>query len=370
MSIAQTKMTKRRYRVAVWGPGSVGMAAIRELLLLPEAELVSVLAYDKTKQGKDVGSLAGMKPVGVQVVTDVSQLVASKPECVIYAARDYGDRRSDQDIVTLLEAGINVVTVLAYQYPKLRGKTALRRIEEAARRGRATLFATGINPGFMFERLAMVMSGLSNAIEQIRLMEFLNCEAMPGAGTFLKLMGFGMKQVDRDATEQTAALVGSYLTQYLYFAAEKMGKHIERVERAEQHVNTDTAIVIPNVVTIDAGTVARVSYGWTAYSDGQPFLSTQSNWYVTEKMRPPQALGKGDDYWIIEIEGRPSTRVSVEVHGSLNRKHQVNPQNPSNLSYLVTVIPAIQAIPAVIAAEPGIMIVCTPEFHWKADLRS
>lgn len=359
--------TKRApYRVAVWGPGSVGVAAIRELLLLPETQLVSVLAYDKAKDKIDAGTLVGSKPAGVAVTTEVSQLLAAKPECVLYTARDYGDGRNEDDIVMLLKAGINVITVLAYQYPQMRGEAVVHRITEAAKAGGATFFATGINPGFMFDRLAMLMTGLSNDIEYMALSEFLNCEAMPGAGTFLQLMGFGMKQVDRETTERTAALVQSYLAQNLHFVAEKLGKKIERIEREDRHENATTDIVLPDVMTIKAGTVARLSFRWIAFSGDKPFLSVQSNWYVTERMRPPQVAGKADDYWVVEIEGRPSTRVSMEVCGSLDGRLKKNATNPSNLSYLVTAIPVIQAIPAVIAAAPGILTLEAPQFHWKA----
>ena len=43
------------YRVSVWGPGTVGLAAIRELILLPETELRSVLAHSDDKAGADAG---------------------------------------------------------------------------------------------------------------------------------------------------------------------------------------------------------------------------------------------------------------------------------------------------------------------------
>jgi len=370
MSTPDAKSIRPPYRVAVWGPGSAGLAAVREVILLPEMKLVSVLAYSESKRNVDAGTLAGKDPIGVPIITELSKLLSARPECVIYAARDYGDGRSIEDIVGLLEVGINVITVLAYQYPQLRGDTVVRRIEKAAQKGRATFFATGINPGFMFERLAMVMSGLSNDVRCIRLFEFLNCEHMPGAGTFLQLMGFGMHQVDTETTERTAALVQSYLTQYLYFAAEKLGKRIERVERKEAHANAPEDIVLPGIFTIRKGTVGRVSFGWTAYSDGKPFLVTQSNWYVTEKMRPAQAQGKVNEYWIVEVEGRPSTRVSIEMFGSVDTESSRHTDNASNLAYIGTIVPAIQAIPAVVAAAPGIMSIGAPQFHWKADLRS
>src|SRR5690348_17191300 len=109
------------YRVVVWGPGEIGQSAIREIIRLPETELVGVLAYSEEKNGVDVGTLIGSDPVGVMATTDPNAILALEPECVLYTARDFADHREDADLVMLLEAGINVVTVMAFQYPRARG---------------------------------------------------------------------------------------------------------------------------------------------------------------------------------------------------------------------------------------------------------
>lgn len=103
--------TQDAYRVAVWGPGSVGTAAIRELILLPETCLVAVFAYSKAKIGVDAGVLVGMQPIGVLTTGDTAVFLSAKPECVVYAARDFGDTRGEDDIAMLLEAGVNVISV-------------------------------------------------------------------------------------------------------------------------------------------------------------------------------------------------------------------------------------------------------------------
>lgn len=118
---------------------------------------------------------------------------------------------------------------------------AMQRLDAAARKGNATQFATGINPGVMFERMAMAATGLCNDVQHISLAECVNCESMLGAGEFLSIMGFGMETVNKESTERIAATVKNYLAQYLYFAAEKMGREIERIELwlSEYHFSED-----------------------------------------------------------------------------------------------------------------------------------
>src|SRR5262252_8805416 len=102
-----------KYRVAVAGPGG---CAIRELLRQPGMELAGVLAYSPSKEGVDAGELVGVGPTGVKATTDFDALARSDAQCVIYTARDFGDWRSDAEILRLLEAGKNVITPLPYHY--------------------------------------------------------------------------------------------------------------------------------------------------------------------------------------------------------------------------------------------------------------
>ena len=49
--------TQQPYKVIVWGPGYLGQACIKQPLQRPEFELVGVLAYSESKNGKDAGEL-------------------------------------------------------------------------------------------------------------------------------------------------------------------------------------------------------------------------------------------------------------------------------------------------------------------------
>ncbi|MEJ2458440.1 MAG: hypothetical protein P8Y58_09960 [Novosphingobium sp.] len=357
--------TPRKYHVAVWGPGSVGVAAIRDCLLIDNADLVGVLAYSPDKQGRDIGELVGFPATGTKVSATVEELLATRPECVLFAARDYGDLRADDDIATLLEAGVNVVSALPYQNLETVSPERFARLDAAGKKGGATLFGSGVNPGYMMERLALTLSGLSNGITGIRLREYINCTHMPGAATFLQLMGFGMQTVDAAQTEQVAALIQSYLQPTLQFAAEKMGVPIDRIERTDRHEVAPETMHLPEF-TIEKGGVALVSHKWTAYRGNTPFLSTHSTWFVTDAMRPPELKGL-DDCWIIEVDGRPSSRTIIELHGSPDRDGSNNPENPSNTSYLATMVPMVQSIPYVVDATPGVLTLDAPPMHWRAD---
>ena len=358
---------RKPYKAAVWGPGGLGAASIREINRLPETELVGVFAYSESKVGQDAGSLTGMDAIGVKATNQLQELIAAQPEVVIYTARDLGNFSGDADILALLEAGINVITPLPYHYLKVRGKDIEQQFIEAGKKGGATLHGCGITPGFFNERLAISMTSLSNDVEHIRMQEFFNAEDLAESAATLDLFGFGKSLEEVNANDAVAMMAENYLTQPIHYAADQLGVSIDRIERVNQHCATDNSIEIP-ATTVPAGTVGTLSYAWTAYVDGKPFYTTEVYWYLSEAMRP--AVATCDDFWVIEIEGRPSTRVTIESKASIKNDKKMFDNDPTPPGYYATVVNLVQSIPMVIEAEPGVKIPAMPEVHWKPDMRA
>ncbi|HEY3657355.1 MAG TPA: hypothetical protein VGL34_20475 [Steroidobacteraceae bacterium] len=357
---------RKPYRVAVAGPGGLGACAIREVSRLPEYDLTAVLAYSPSKNGVDAGELAGIGSTGVKATTDFAKFLSSDAECVIYTARDFGDWRSDEQILALLEAGKNVITPLPYHYLKARGPEIETRFIAAAKKGGATLHGSGITPGFYNERLALLMTGLSNDVKHIKFQEFFNAESLAGALETLQLFGFGAPLEQVEESPFAGMMAENYLKQPIVFYADKLGIKVDRIERKSQHRVAPVAIKTP-ATTIEAGTVGCVSYAWIAYSDGKPFYTTEVYWFLGDVMRPETA--KGNDFWTVEIEGRPSLKLSVESKASFAEDIYIRPDEPSPAGYTSTIVAITQAIPAVVAAAPGFLLPTLPQFYWKPDQR-
>jgi hypothetical protein len=355
------------YRVAVAGPGGLGLCAIRELQRLPEMQLVAVLAYSPDKNGKDAGELAGIGPIGVKATTDLDAFLATDVDCVLHCGRDFGDWRADTEILRMLEAGRNVITMLPYHYLRSRGREIEARFRKAAEAGGATLHGSGITPGFFNERMALLATGLSNDITSIRFQEFFNAEPLAGALETLQMFGFGAPLEQAEQNLAVAAMAENYLRQPILFAADQLGIELDRIERKAQHQVAPVTIRTP-ATTIEAGTVGTVSYAWTAYARGQPFYTSEVYWYLGDVMRP--AAASGNDFWTIEIEGRPSLRVTVAAQASYKDELYIRPEEPTPPGYIMTVVTMVQAIPVVVKAAPGLLLPALPQFHWKPDLRA
>src|ERR1700760_2150327 len=113
-------------RVAVWGPGSMGVIALRGVIDHPRLELVDLVVHSDAKAGRDAGELCGIDPVGVPATQDPAArdpaaLLAGDADVVVSAAAaNLRPADAIDDMVAILRAGKNVVScsVVPLGYPE------------------------------------------------------------------------------------------------------------------------------------------------------------------------------------------------------------------------------------------------------------
>jgi hypothetical protein len=213
----------------------------------------------------------------------------------------------------------------------------------------------------------MTATGLSNDIQHVSFAEYINIWPLAGQLEMLQMFGFGAPREVVEGNDAAAQLAENYLTQPIHFAADKLGLTIERIERKGNLAISSERIEAP-VMTIEAGTVGMVSYAWTGYVAGKPFYTTEVFWYLGDAMRPERCKG-ANDFWTIDIEGRPSFSIEVTAKASLERDTYIEPGEPVPPSYVATVVAMLQSVPVVVQATPGLLLPALPQFHWMPDQR-
>jgi hypothetical protein len=151
--------------------------------------------HSPEKVGRDAGVLAGGDPCGITVTDDMEALIALESDCVIYAAAGPEmDAAAVPDYLRFLEAGINVSTVTspALVYPPAFHRPWTEQLTRAAEVGGATLYASGIEPGFAGDFLPLVLATQSNQIRSIRTVELFLYDTYPVTFLMKDAMGFGM----------------------------------------------------------------------------------------------------------------------------------------------------------------------------------
>ena len=358
-------VTDRRYRVIFWGPGHVGGTALREALQRPEFEVVGALVYSASKDGRDIGELAGLDPIGVAATTSVEQILATPADAVVHAPQPALDETEMvEQVCQLLRSGKNVISVTSFFYPPRRGADVEQKLQAACREGGTSLHGTGIHPSFMLERLAATLSGLLTDVRHIELTEVVDCAHMLAASPIAReIVGWGFEPA-RITPDTLGALIPDRMYQdsisylgTLMFDAQPADIRIERDYRC---ITADARQQV-GPLTIEAGHALTIIHHHEGWIGDHMFCTTEEYWYLGRSNHPfPQMNGESN--YLIEITGSPADlRMQFDATSTM-------PDDIPVTTY-ITATPLLQAVIPVCKAAPGI-VYHQPSPHWARDLRA
>jgi len=338
-----------KIKVVQWTSGRVARQCMKAILSHPDLELVGMYAYSESKAGKDAGELVGLPPLGIRATNDINALIALKPDCVSYSPL----YPNVDDLVSLLEAGINVVTTSNFMTgwginvrEDRYGLNCRSRIEAAARKGNASIFGTGINPGHI-NCMAGVISAYCQRIRHIKITEsvdVINFAGDPNSDN----IGYGLPR-NSPGHEEMIRLETGVFGDALEVMAQMMGVTLDEIRCTVTFAYATEDISLPGRF-IAKGTVAGVRISWEGIVDGKPLLENLQIWTVGENIDPPWKVEHG---YLIDIQGDPNihNRMIPIPEGDLA---SMTLEDMNALGMRITALPSINAIPAVCKAEAGI----------------
>jgi hypothetical protein len=334
-------------RVVQWSTGGCGQIAVRAVAERPDLELVGVWVHDEAKNGRDAGALAGGAPLGVRATTDTEALLALRPDCIVYTAS--GESRPKEcvdDFVRLLEGGVNLVTtsVPGLVHPPAYDPDAVARLEAACRAGGASLYASGIEPGFAGDHLVLALATLTNRIRSIRTQEIFGYEHYPVAFTIFEVFGFG-KPLEHRCLMELPGVQASAWGPPVRMVADHLGAAgLEIRESYEKCVTPRRLEVAAGVV--EAGTVGAVRFETIGVVDGRDAIVIEHVNRLAPDLAQDWPTAPRDGTYRIQIEGDPSLACDLTL-GS--------PRDFSAQGMIATTMRVVNAIPYVCQATPGLM---------------
>ena len=348
-------------KVGVWGPGSMGVIALRAVIDHPELELVDLVVHSDAKVGRDAGELCGIDPVGVLASRDPDELLTGDADVVVYAAA--GNLRvleALDDMVRILRAGKDVVScsVVPLVFPDAVDAAFTGPLQDAALAGGSSFFTTGIDTGFANDVLPLALSGISRNIDAIRVTEMFNYATYPDHGAVYEILGFG-KPPEFAALASTPGVFTYGWGPVLHQLAAGLGVRIDNLAEDNERVATDVAFDTPTG-HIAAGTIAAMRSTLTGYVDGNPTFVVDHVTRMRDDIAPewpqpsiaiaPKDLGydgaSGRGAYRVEIEGSPSIRCELEL--AEHHDHDLGAR-------IAGASRMVNAIPAVFAAAPGLL---------------
>ena len=345
------------YRVIQWASGAMGKTCLRAVIDHPDLELAGLFVYGESKQGRDAGEIARRESTGVIATRCMDEILDIEADVVIHAPRiQFPYSAHNEDICRLLASGKNLITINGHSFPAYHGELYARKFEDACQKGGTTLYAAGLNPGFVVEKITAAATGICVDIDSISIREVYNCFEMPGYDYVFKLMGMGSDPDQRDLSAgPMAELFNGQFAELVCHLAHRLDVEIDRIE-PDHEVITTPGDIHAVAGLVPAGTVAATNWRWHAIVKGKRFITLSINWIMDDNL-PGY---KDFKHWSIQIRGKPGLDISMDL---------VEPEFTGTRTRAVQYGVAgsvINSIAGVCSADPGVRVspLFTP-FRWS-----
>ena len=337
------------YRVVAWSTGNVGRHAIAGIDARPDLELIGLWVSNPDKVGQDAGRLAGLdRDLGVLATDSVDEILALAPDCVVHSAMaDHRLFDALGDLERLLRAGINVVSSgpVFLQYPSGDAAPMAEGVRKAAADGGASLFVNGIDPGFGNDALPLVLTGISERIEQVRCMEICNYATYDQAMVVFDIMGLGRSMEDVPMLLQPGILTMAWGSVVHQIAA-GLGVELDSVEEEYERVPAPEAFDISSG-RVEEGTVAGLRFEVRGMLGGRAVCVLEHVTRLRDDIAPDWPQPAGESCYRVIVTGEPNYTLDLQLLGT-DGDH-----NTAGLK--ATAMRLVNAIPAVVDAPAGLV---------------
>lgn len=332
-------MTAKRYRVAQWGTGNVGLRALAAVIEHPLMELVALRVFSADKAGRDAGDLCGKPATGVIASLDAEAVIAARPDCVVYLPNqaDVGD------MCRLLEAGINIATAcVGFNHRDSIPPVDRARLEAACAKGQASVYATGSSPGWITELVPLALLNMQRRLDRFIITDYADMASRNSPDMLVNRLGFGTDPATR-ATDRPLGTATSTPPTFRALA-EAIGLPLDEVTTGIEYAVARNRTKVA-IGTIEPGTIGALRMAVSGWRGGREVLTRYSLWYVTRDTEP--AWDYRDSGWRVQVKGDTSLDISIGF--------DVTPQDYPAYSPGLTAHPVINALPYVCNAAPGIV---------------
>jgi len=316
----------REIRFVHMGLGPMGAKVCR--LALEKEGLEIVGAIEKVNLGKDIGEVLDLgKTLNVALTDDVNAVMVAKPDIVINTTLSSLTKVREQ-LIQLINAGANIVsTCEELSYPWDKQPEIARELDGLAKEHNVTLLATGVNPGFCMDTFPIVMTGVCQDVEHVRVARIQ--DAQPRRFPFQKKIGAGCTPAEFEELKASGQLRHVGLEESAGMIAATMGWKIEEYTETIEPIIADKE-VSSEYLTVEVGQTAGVEQIAVGRMGGKEIIRMEFRAY----------LGSPESYDAVYITGIPS--LEVVVSGGIQGD-------------IATASIVVNAIPRVINARPGLL---------------
>jgi 4-hydroxy-tetrahydrodipicolinate reductase len=308
--------------VAQYGIGPIGAEIARLLLTKKWIHVVAAVDIDPNKAGKDLGEVIGL---GRNAGVSITPSLGVKADVVCHST---GSRLRDvaPQLRALLESGCHVVSTceeLAFPLD-----TELREeLQHVARANNVTLLGTGVNPGFVMDKLPLTVTSVCQDIQSVEIVRIQN--ASTRREPLQRKVGAGMTPEEFRAAVDAGKIKHMGLRESLMMVGHGLGVEFEHVSEERIEPIVATREIVTQYLKVAPGQVAGVHQ--TIEGRGRIHVSLELRMYVgAEDVAADRVI----------VRGTPD--VEMEIKGGIHGDR-------------ATAAMVVNAIPRVISARPGVL---------------
>jgi len=288
-------------RVIQFGLGAIGCAAARLVLGKRHMQLVGAVDRDPKLIGHDLGEVLGAgRSLGVTVSGKPAVLFGQTPADAVIHCATSSFLEAYEQFVEIVRAGLHCVSSCEEaMFPYYRYRDLAGRLDDLCIKRRCAVVGTGVNPGFVMDTLALVLTAACQRLDSIRVLRVVDAATRREA--LQRKVGAGLSEDEFHRLAQDKKIRHVGLTESLVFLADALGWSLDEV-------NEDVAPVIANkqvktqFLAVKPGCVAGVRQFAHGVWQGRDVLRLELQMYVGA----PQPRDE------IEISGEPPLKLVVE----------------------------------------------------------
>jgi 4-hydroxy-tetrahydrodipicolinate reductase len=248
----------------------------------------------------------------------------------------------------LLGSGKNVVslTTIPLVWPRAWGDEVFDRISAACEQGQSSFRVQGIAPGLYSDALILLLSGISEQLDGIRLEQILNYSSY-AQPTRMRLLGFGARP---DEFAPRADRIRTIYGPSMQILAATLGSGLASLQESISFRLTDRPVDIATG-RIEAGTIGALRIVLDGSLESGAHIVFEIISRVADDLAPDWPHLNGREGFRIELAGWPQLRVELDIGAGAGNGIQITLNQAASL--------AVNSIASVCAATPG--------FHWFGD---
>jgi len=281
------------------GLGEIGRLIGRSALSVPELEIVA--AVDKTPDlvGRPLGSVLGAAAPDVRVTNVLDEALSAAPDGVVLQATGSRLEKVVEDVERCLRAHLSVVsTCEELAFPWVRHEKLAERLDRLAQKRNVSVLGTGVNPGFVLDRLVATCAQVCGRIE--RVVGTRVVDASRRRQSLQRKIGAGLSRQDFEKAVEEGIIGHVGLMESAALAAMGVGLGCEEVDEDIEPVYAEVPQQAP-WGAIRPGDVAGVRQVARAFVEHREVA----------RLELTIALGAPDPRDEIAVEGSPPLRLLV-----------------------------------------------------------